>query len=82
MLEALRADDATASWVTYLDALGPPPFAVELPTPEALPIVLRALDVPEEDAEDLIARLPNPERTPKVWWLLARATHSLVRHMG
>lgn len=82
MLDALRADDATASWITYLDDLGPPPFAVALPDAGALPAVLRELDVPEEDFEDLVASLPSPERTPDVWWALTRATHSLVRHMG
>ncbi|MBA2518598.1 MAG: DUF5596 domain-containing protein [Chloroflexia bacterium] len=82
IIETLRADDVTASWISYLDELGPPSFDVDLPEPNALPAVLRALDVPDEDFADLITMLPSAERDPDTWWLLTRATHSLVRHMG
>ncbi|MDQ3692786.1 MAG: acyltransferase domain-containing protein [Chloroflexota bacterium] len=82
IIETLRADDVTASWIGYLDELGPPSLDVDLPEPNALPAVLRALDVPDEDVADLIMMLPSAERDPDTWWLLTRATHSLVRHMG
>lgn len=82
MIEALRADEATASWIAYLEELGPPPVPVTLPGGVALADELRALDVPDADIAGLLAMAPTPEQAPEAWWVLERAAHSLLRHMG
>lgn len=70
------------AWLSRLDEQGPPPEPVWLPRGEEARDLLRRLTVPELDAEEIVAATPDPARDPALWWLLERAHHSIVRHMG
>lgn len=80
--EIFQADDKTAELVRRLDAIGPPPFPVELPGVDELAPVLLDLAVPHEDINPLIALRPELARSPELQWLLERCVHALVRRMG
>jgi hypothetical protein len=82
ILELLKAEPQTASWVAYLESVGALEFEVTLPAAEALPAVLLQLAVPHEDIDDIVAQLPRREHSSEMWWLLERCTHALVRTMG
>ena len=69
-------------WAEGLDALGPPPFDVELPAGGAAGALLARLQVDPADAADVLESLPSPERTPEWWWLLERSVHRLANSMG
>jgi hypothetical protein len=66
----------------HLDDIGDPPFVVTLPRPDDAAPVFLDLAVPHDEFDKLIWLLPDPVRTPGVWWLLERATHSVVRTIG
>nr|4MFJ_A Chain A, The crystal structure of acyltransferase [Actinoplanes teichomyceticus] len=79
---ALGLEERTAAWLTELDELGPPAEPVRLPRGEEARDLLRRLEVPELDAEEIVAAAPDPDRDPALWWLLERTHHAIVRHMG
>ena len=78
----LERDDATRDWLEHLDAIGAPDFEVRLPRADDAAIVFLDLGVPHDEFDKLIWLLPDPHRTPGIWWLLERATHSVVRTIG
>lgn len=80
--DALKLGENTATWLSQLDELGPPPEPVRLPRGDDARELLRRLEVPELDAEEIVAATPDPDRDPALWWLLERAHHAVVRHMG
>lgn len=80
-LEAIAGEESTRGWLTHLQAR-PAPDPVQLPSRDDLAPILLDLAVPHEDIDGLIARLPTPERSPDVWWLLERATAELTTTMG
>ena len=80
VLAALDGDPATRGWLATLQAVGPPPFEVALPSADELPPLLLWLAVPHEDIGDLLALLPRHD--PEVRWLLERAVHALSRATG
>jgi hypothetical protein len=82
MSTLLAADDVSLARLAQLEALGPPGFAVTLPSTDALPAALLELAVPHEEINTLVALLPTPDGTPELWWLLERCIHALVRAMG
>lgn len=77
-----KHDDAFASWINYLNDIGPPAERVTIPQGENLVRTLRYLEVPEEDIPDIAQTVPSPESSPEMWWVLERAVNSLVLHMG
>lgn len=85
-VEQLRAilmrEEATRTWLEHLDEIGEPPFPVILPRPDDAAPVFLDLAVPHDEIDKLIWLLPDPVRTPGVWWLLERATHSVARTIG
>lgn len=78
----LERDAPTREWLTHLDDIGPPPFDVDLPTADAAAVEFLDLAVPHDEFDKLIWLLPDPVRTPGIWWLLERATFSVVRTIG
>jgi len=87
VLAELDGDPATRGWLAALQAVGPPPFDVALPTADELPPLLLWLAVPHEDIGDLLALLPRDDlpgdrHDPELRWLLERAVHLLWRATG
>lgn len=82
ILSSLRSNDATAGWLAELEALGAPPFAVELPAAGELPPVLLKLAVPHQDIDELIAALATIRGSAEAWWLFERCVHALDREIG
>ncbi len=80
--EHLAGDRTTATWVEFLETIGAPEVAIELPSTDDLRPILLDLAVPHEDIDFLLASLPTRERSEGLWWLLERCAHSLVREMG
>jgi hypothetical protein len=80
--ELLSRDEQSRHWVNHLEDLGDPDFEIWLPSADELAPILVELAVPHEDIPELIGLLPQLRRTPKLWWLLERCTHSLVQNMG
>ncbi len=85
-IEQIRAvlgqDDAGRTWLQHLDEIGPPPFEVSLPHRDFAVPVFIDLSIPHDEFDTLIWYLPDPQQSPGVWWLLERATHSVVRTVG
>jgi hypothetical protein len=82
MREILSRDDLTRTWLGHLDVIGDPPFVVSLPRPDDAAPEFLDLGVPHDEFDKLVWLLPHAERTPGVWWLLERASHSVVRTIG
>jgi hypothetical protein len=80
--DELRLGERAAAWVGQLDELGPPPEPVRLPRGDEARDLLRRLEIPELDVEEIVAATPDPDRDPALWWLLERAYHAIVRNMG
>jgi len=80
--EILAQEEETAGWLAHLDEVGPPPDPVSLPRPDDAAPVFLDLAVPHDEVDKLIWLMPDKERTPGVWWLLERATHSVTRTIG
>jgi hypothetical protein len=80
--ELLLRDEACAAWLQHLDEIGDPQYAVSLPRPDDAAPVFLDLAVPHDEVDKLVWLMPDPERTPGIWWLLERATHSVVRTIG
>ncbi len=78
----LEKDEATREWLEHLDAIGAPDFEVRLPRADDAAVEFLDLSVPHDEFDKLIWLLPDPQRTPGIWWLLERATHSVVRTIG
>ena len=71
-------------WVDELEKLGPPPPALA-PAPLEAGVAaerLAWLGVPDEDASDVLATLPSPDRAPEWWWCLEREVHRVASTMG
>lgn len=68
-------------WVADLEQVDAP-APVDLPTGSTLRDLLDRMAVPSEDAEEIAATQPDPERDPELWWLLERCRHRLVEQMG
>ena len=71
-----------ADWLAALEAVGPAPEPLRLPSPDDAYALLRELTVDEADAREVADTLPNPEADPALWWLLERSHHLMVRHLG
>jgi N-acyltransferase N-terminal domain len=69
-------------WLDELQALGPPPDPVELPSPVELPALLARLGVPADQIPEIVEARPSPERDPALWWVFARCHHLLLQDMG
>ena len=82
MIELLRSNNSTASWLDELEAIGAPAFPVELPSAGELPHVLLRLTVPHQDIDELIAVTATLRGSAELWWLLERCTHALAREIG
>ena len=80
--ELLQADPECAAWLAHLDEIGAPPFAVSLPRPDDAAPVFLDLAVPHDEVDKLVWLMPDAVRTPGTWWLLERATWSVVRTIG
>ncbi|GAA3130186.1 acyltransferase domain-containing protein [Streptosporangium carneum] len=78
----LRLGENTRAWLSRIDELGPPPEPIRLPRGDEVRDLLRRLEVPDPDVEEIVAATPDPDRDPALWWLLERAHHEIVRHMG
>ncbi|MFI6318510.1 acyltransferase domain-containing protein [Nonomuraea sp. NPDC050556] len=78
----LRLGENTAAWLSRIDELGPPPEPVRLPRGDEARDLLRRLEVPALDVEEIVAATPDPDRDPALWWLLERAHHEIVHRMG
>ena len=78
----LGLGERTTAWLAQLEELGPPHEPVRLPRGDEARDLLRRLEVPELDAEEIVAASPDPDRDPALWWLLERAHHAIARHMG
>lgn len=78
----LVGDRTTATWVEYLESIGAPDIAIELPSTDDLRPILLDFAVPHEDIDFLLDSLPTMERSEGLWWLLERCAHSMVREMG
>lgn len=83
VLAILRASDNAnmRDWIAYLDEIGPPPFAVDLPDGTALERALGEVAVPEDDVPSLLALREVLAANPNLTWLHERCVHSLARHM-
>jgi len=79
---ALKLEERTTAWLSEIDELGPPAEPVRLPRGDEARDLLRRLEVPELDAEEIVAATPDPDRDPALWWLLERTQHAIVRHLG
>jgi hypothetical protein len=80
--ERLGLGEEHESWLRHLEELGSPPEPVSLPTGDALDQLLRRAAILPEDAPQVAATAPTPERHPELWWLLERAHHQLVLAIG
>jgi hypothetical protein len=82
IFDALRGEEAQASWLEYLEGLGDPGFPVKLPPDNQTVDIPPELEVPEEDIPAVLAARPDRDRDPELWWLLERSVNSLVSTMG
>lgn len=70
------------AWLRDLEAAGPPPGGLLLPAGDELAAALERLGVAAPDVEALVDAVPDPKRTPELWWLLERCAHLAIRHVG
>jgi hypothetical protein len=70
------------SWAEDLDSVGAPPYEVVLPPADEAAEVLDRLGVARIDADDVVATMPSPTRTPDWWWLLERSCHRMTLALG
>lgn len=78
----LRLGGDTNGWLADLAALGPPAEPVRVPSGDDAYTLLRRLEVPGRDAEEIAAATPGAQSHPELWWLLERVHHRLVRDLG
>ncbi|HYI24500.1 MAG TPA: acyltransferase domain-containing protein [Thermomicrobiales bacterium] len=78
----LSQDESSRAWLDHLDEIGPSPVPITLPSSDHAALDFLDLSVPHDDIDTLIWFLPDPGRTPGVWWLLDRAAHSVSRTVG
>jgi GNAT-like C-terminal domain/N-acyltransferase N-terminal domain len=71
-----------AEGLADVDLAGGAPALPALPAPDEAAAVLARLGVAPQDAEEVVATLPSPERTPELWWLLERCHRQLARAVG
>jgi hypothetical protein len=76
--DRLRLGPDYAPWLEMLEALGPPPGGLPLPSPD----VLNRLGIDPTDHPDALAALPNANTPPEWRWLLERAYHAVVIDIG
>lgn len=69
-------------WLRDLEVLGPVPGGVHLPAGDELVSTLRRLGFADADLETLVHAVPDPDRTPEVWWMLERCAYRVVRDVG
>ncbi|MDQ3657899.1 MAG: acyltransferase domain-containing protein [Chloroflexota bacterium] len=81
-LPILGSNEATASWLDYLEGIGPPTVPVELPDGEAFIGALHDLDVLADDIGTVVRLQPDTVNDPGLRWLLERCVHSLLLHMN
>jgi hypothetical protein len=79
---ALQLPEEFAPWLDVLEAVGPPPGGLSLPSGSQAADQLRQLGVPEPDLGVILEALPSPDQDPELWWLLERAYHLIVRSIG
>jgi len=79
--ELLHSEENLATWLDYLEEIGPPPAPIHLPVGDAFLAALSDLDVPADDVGTLVALRPEVETNADLWWLLERAVHSLLLRM-
>ena len=80
-IEILRSEEKFATWLDYLEEIGPPPTPVILPSGDAFLAALSELDVPADDVETLVILRSEVVANADLWWLLERAVHSLLLRM-
>lgn len=80
-IEHLRSEENLATWLNYLEEIGPPPTPVQLPDGDGFPAALSDLDVPADDVATLAELRSEIETNPDLRWLLERAVHSLLLRM-
>lgn len=78
----LGIGDDDRPWLVGLDALGPPPGGLRLPTGPDLVARLRRLGVEDADVDELAAAAPDRARTPELWWLLERCAARVIATVG
>jgi hypothetical protein len=69
-------------WLDQLASLDAPPEPVTLPVGNEALELLAELDIPDVDAREIVAAVPDPDTQPELWWLLERTHHMLVADMG
>jgi hypothetical protein len=79
--EWLGESEEYTAWVAGL-AGNKSPRPVKLPQGDELRALLDRMGVLPDDAEDLVASVPSPERDPELWWLLERTRDKLTGSMG
>ncbi|WP_146159551.1 acyltransferase domain-containing protein [Allonocardiopsis opalescens] len=80
--EALRLTDAHTALLAELDAVGPRPAPLAPLGERRSRELLRAYGAGEQDAEEVAATEPDPERSPELWWLLDRCVHRTELDVG
>jgi hypothetical protein len=78
----LGLGDEHRAWLNELEAAGPPIPPTVLPSPADVSFLLERLGIARADAADLTGAWPSPDRTPEVWWLLARCHRRIVEDLG
>jgi GNAT-like C-terminal domain/N-acyltransferase N-terminal domain len=79
---ALAANEATHGFLRDLDEAGAPQPCVTFPSEDDVAPTLIELAVPNDEINDIVATVPDPDRTPGAWWLLERCVQVLRQRMG
>jgi hypothetical protein len=82
LTERLAAGERLGEWLAELDQLGPPPTPLQLPSEADALTLLRRVETPPDDSEEIVATLPSRERDADRWHLLERAFHRLTVGLG
>lgn len=80
-LSILRSNEATATWLDYLERIGPPADPVNLPDGHAFIAALHDLDIPDDDIETLVRLRLDFVNDSDLMWLVERCVQSLLLHM-
>jgi hypothetical protein len=80
--QRLGLGDDHQTWLTELEAAGPPTAPGVLPNPDSVSFLFERLGIAAADTADLIRAWPSPDSTPEVWWLLERCHNRIVADLG
>ncbi len=80
-IELLRLNEKFATWLTYLEEIGPSPAPLVMPVGGDLQSALAYLDIPQDDVETIVQLRPEFDHDVDLRWLLDRAVHSILLRM-